>query len=69
MNSILSYFKIKALKKSMVDSEPEVPAVEQNQQHERQIDDIEEEKYGGVQIQIADAAGETVGGEPDLDTT
>ena len=69
MNSMLSYFKNKAQKKSMVevDSEPEVAVEEQNQQHERQIEDIEEEKQGGVQI--ADTAGETVGGEPDLDTT
>ena len=41
---MLSYFKNKAQKKSMVDSETEVAAVEQNQQHERQIEDIEEEK-------------------------
>ena len=40
MVAILSYFKIKAQKKSMVESEPE----EQYQHRERQIEDVEEEK-------------------------
>ena len=40
MVAILSYFKIKAQNKSMVESEPE----ELYQQQERQIEDVDEEK-------------------------